>query len=88
MRNNIIELELRVQRQQEIIDDLKRKMQSSNQRAISVHSDEVHDEDAILITFKNLKELMQVHNKCTKCQFCNNEVREVVLRSQNRAGYT
>ena len=84
MRKNIIQLEQDNQRQKEIIQNLRQQLKTSNRKSISVQSNEVNDEDAVLITCKNLKQLIQQHNGNQECTLCGNQVGQVVM--QKRTG--
>ena len=84
MRKHIIQLEQNNQRQKEIIQNLRTQLNACNRKTISVQSDQVHDEDAVLITCKNLKRILYQQSANQKCTFCANEVQEVVI--QKRTG--
>ena len=62
MRKNIIQLEQDNQRQKEIIQNLRQQLKRPNRKSISVQSDQVNDEDAVLMTCKNLKQILNQHN--------------------------
>ena len=63
MRKHIIQLEQNNQRQKEIIQNLRNQLNAYDRKTISVRSDQVHDEDAVLITCKNLKRILKELSK-------------------------